>query len=129
MDLSWHDPDTKELLLYLERETDCVRGMTHCLPKVLDTRSMGAAHLVAILGWVRPNDIASVHKQIKDGVGDRLLLVIAWVAEDKNARLHDVHGWVHLPSTVWHRRAVAEPDTDRYWSVRFLPDARWALDV
>jgi hypothetical protein len=129
MDLSWHDPDTKELLLYLERETDCVRGMTHCLPKVLNTESRAAVHLVAILGWVRPKDIESIQEEIKKSVGGRLLLVIAWVAEDKNARLHHVHGWVNLPSAVWHRKAVGEPDADGYWSVRFLPDARWALDV
>jgi hypothetical protein len=126
MDLSWHDPDTKELLLYLERETDCVRGVTNCLPKVLNTGSRAAVHLVAILGWVRPKDIPTIHEQITKGVGDRLLLVIAWVAEDKNAPLHDVHGWVHSPSAVWHRKAVAEPDADKYWCVRFLPDARWA---
>lgn len=122
MDLSWHDPDTKELVLYLERETNCVKAMTDCIPKVLKQASRAAVYLVAILGWVRPKDIESIQKLIKEGVGERLLLVIAWVAERSHAPVHDLHGWVHSPSGVWHRQAVAKPDEDGYWSARFLPD-------
>jgi hypothetical protein len=66
-DLSWHDPDSQALILYLERETDQTYAVSEALRKLLTvTESLHARYLVAVLGWVFEADVQEIKQRLSD---------------------------------------------------------------
>jgi len=127
MDLSWHDIDSEELALYLERETNAEKVFTETLRKLLQSQySQRARYLAAIFGWVREEDLPAIKQTIKDQLGDRSLLVIAWVGPTQDAAKH-VRIFVFSESVVYTRRGEGEIDADNYWYARFIDD-HWTTE-
>lgn len=119
LDLSWSDPDNGDLVLYLERETERSRVLSETLRKLLTTpESVKAKYLVAILGWVSDSDLPKVAEKISQELGQRSLLVIAWVGEKKDVP-ERIENYVYLTQQGIHRTAKPSLDDDGYWYVKF----------
>lgn len=124
MDLSWYDPDTDKLILYLERETKRSRVMTETLRKLLGPRgSEDADYLVAVLGWVADSDLPEIRAKIENKLGERSLLVVSWVGSSKNAPSTHIEAFVYSQRQVSHRSAKPKLDKDDYWYIKF--SSRW----
>jgi len=120
MDLSWHDVESRKLVLYLERETHADKVLTNTLPKLLQSEeSRQAAYLGAVFGWVREQDLPAIKQTIKSRLGNRLLLVIAWVGPTRETA-EDLVTFVFSESSVLTRHGKGLRDEDTYWYARFL---------
>lgn len=119
LDLSWSDTDTGDLVLYLERETERPRVLSETLRKLLTTpESVPAQHLVAILGWVSDSDLPQIAEMVSQELGQRSLLVVAWVGQ-KKASPDRIESYVYFPQKVIHRTAKPSLDDDGYWYAKF----------
>jgi hypothetical protein len=115
MDLSWHDLDTGELVLHLERETEAGRVLNETLPKLLRPEgSRQARYLAAVLGWVREEDLPPIKQRIAKELGGRPLLLIAWVGPTKE-EAKCLEAFVFSGSEVHTRRGEGETDRAGYW--------------
>jgi hypothetical protein len=123
MDLSWHDIDTKELVLYMERETEAGKALPEALRKLLESDK--ARFLVAVLGWVRELDLSAIEVNLLGQLGSAL--VIAWVGPNKDSATH-LQLLVFSGAMVHRRQAIAEIDHDRYWYARFLENEKRHTD-
>jgi len=126
MDLSWHDLDTGELVLHLERETEAGRVLSETLRKLLRAEELRQArYLAAVLGWVREEHLPAIKQTIAEELGDRPLLLIAWVGPTKDEAKR-LEAFVFSGSEVHARLGKGEIDNARYWYAMFLEE--WKLE-
>jgi hypothetical protein len=126
MDLSWHDLDSQELVLHLERETERGKVLNETLPKLLRAEeSRQARYLAAVLGWVREGDLPAIKQKIAEELGDRPLLLIAWVGPTKDEAKR-LEAFVFSGSEVHTRRGKGEIDSAGCWYATFLGE--WKLE-
>jgi len=126
MDLSWWDPDSGSLELYLERERLSDKAGRDTVSKLLDSdESHRARYLVGIFGWLTEPGLATVRRAIGDRRDDRPFVLIGWVGRDENSIVR-IQSFVYSESTVFTRAASAETDADGYWFARFSDE--WRVD-
>jgi len=120
-DLSWFDADSKELVLYMERET-VSRRACNTMKKLLKTGKPKARYLAAVFGWLTKEDFTSLRREIDSHLKGRSLLVLAWVGPSiyKATKLEAI---VASEGNVYTRRGKAEPANDEYWYAHF--DGGW----
>ena len=121
-DLSWLDPETDNVVLYMERESTDAKADA-VMKKLFHTeRSKAPRYLVGVLGWLKEDHYAKVKQAIFDRLKGRSLLLLAWVGPDIGhaTKLEVI---VACDGSICTRQATAEQDKDKYWYVRF--DGGW----
>jgi len=119
-DLTWHDVDSGAVVLYMERESNAGKALRETLPR-LCRPNPGApgCYLVAVLGWVRPADLASIRQVLVAQRAGRALALLAWVGPNADAA-RQIEAWVFSGAGHARREAVGVIDADRYWFAHFV---------